>query len=502
MWRLLCLASPLVAAVALYRPALDLLLMGDDYQWAQHAHWATHNLRLLLADLDTFLRPANTWLLILDRWLWGWEPAGFHLTSVLVHGGCGVLLALAAHRLGLPSVAAAGVGLLWACSPFTSEPAIQVAIRFENLLLCSWLLLALWWPGREGRWSHGRLLLVGGAVLLAAASKETWVVIPGLVWLLELGWRGRTALGSLRSAGAVALLAGAYTGAYFLAFPSDKDYYEFSLAVLAKLPHQWAAFLHLEPLMPAEFPFSWQGILALAAVLGAGYAAWRLRNPVGLTGLGLLVLPSLPTLLVPYLPTRHTAIPYAGFLVLAFGLGAHVVGRLPAGRRRLALAGAAGLAGLVFAAGVFTVQAELEDAARVSQAHRRLLQRCPQVAPDFPLGTPVLFVRLEQENPLLEIARSVRGWPKLYYVRHPDPWGLIEFPALVEWCRAEEGFTVRRLSGPAAVLPRDPAFIVAHTPGGFSWVPPGSIQAARLAHTLEAGGVYWRMVQADRKEVP
>lgn len=489
--------SPLLAAVLLYRPALDLLLMGDDYQWVQHAHWAMHDLRLLLADLDTFLRPANTWMLVLDRAVWGWEPAGFHLTSIVVHGLCGVLLTLAARRLGAALWLATLTGLLWVVSPFTSEPAIQVAIRFENLLLAAWLLLILVWPDRDRSFTASRTLLIGSVLVFAMAAKETWVVTPGLVWLLERFARGSSFGRASRTAGIVALLAAAYTGAYFAAFPSDKSYYEFSFRILAKLPHQWAAFLHLEPYVPVEFPLSWKGVLAVLAVGVAAWFGWRHRDPLISVGFGLLVLPSLPTLLVPFLPTRYAAIPFAGFLLVIVGFAHHLLKRLGSDRRRVVGVAVTGLGAVAGLFGVYSVSAELEDAHMVSRAHGTLLDRCSQVGPGFPLNEPVVFVRVEDANPLPEIVEYSKGLPKLAFIRPSDPMGLIDLPALVEWCRHEEGFLVKRISAASRPVLEPTGLILVHSREGFSWIEASSHDGKKILGTAESRKIPRSLIRAQ-----
>ena len=66
-WILVSLLVVAATVAALYHPAAELVLMGDSYQWVQHAHEATHRPLRLFADLDTFLRPASTWTLVIDR---------------------------------------------------------------------------------------------------------------------------------------------------------------------------------------------------------------------------------------------------------------------------------------------------------------------------------------------------------------------------------------------------------------------------------------------------
>ncbi len=237
----------LAAVIVLYRPALGFQLMGDDYQWWQHAHAAMHRPALLFSDLDTFYRPASTWTLVLDRLLLGDSPEGFHLSNVLFHGAAGFLLLLVGRRLGLPLAESAAIGLLWVLSPFSEEPAVSVAIRFQDLLLMAWLGLILAWPGKGRAMTPVRVGAIAVITLLAAASKETWVMTAALVPALEAAadrWGLRR---WLRRAAPFALAAAVYTAIYFAVFPGGKGYFSLDPRVLFKVPHQLAAFLGMEP---------------------------------------------------------------------------------------------------------------------------------------------------------------------------------------------------------------------------------------------------------------
>jgi hypothetical protein len=432
----------LAAVFWLYAPALGFSLMGDDYQWVQHAHRATHQLHLLLADLDSFYRPANTWTLVADRLLWGARDGGFHGSSLLWQWLAALALALAAMRLGLGRVGAWTVAALWALSPFAEESAVSVAIRFENLLLASWLLLILWWPEGEDSAKGVRFWL---PVLLAAFSKETWVVTPALVWALAFTVQRKSAAASLRAALPAALAAAGYTALYFLLFPSDKSYFRYELAVLRKVPVMLAGFLHLEIPVPLEFPLTFRGVLATAVVACLVFLALRFRDPLGTVGAFLLLFAPLPTLFVPYLPQRYMALPYAGFLLLAAALLRRLWQALPTRVRPWAgVAGLGGL-GLLLAAHASVVRADLRDWARVSAAHARLVDQARQALPFFPLDRPVLVVRADGSNVLRDIALSVEGWPKLFYPRRSDPGGLIDAAALFEWVLQQELLGVRSI---------------------------------------------------------
>ena len=481
--------------VGLYRPALDLELMGDDYQWLQLAHAATHRPALLLADLDTFYRPLSTWTLVVDRALSGHDPAGYHLTNLLLHALAAALLALAARRLALPWPAALAVGLLWGTSPFTSEPALSVAIRFEDLLLLAWLGLVLAWPGRGSAWTRGRVAAVTALALAALLAKETWVVTPALVWLLDRAVRGASARRALRAAGPFAAAAAVYSVVYFAAFPGGKSYFQLGPAPLAKLPHQLAAFLWLEQLRPIDLRLTVVGVAALLIVVAALVAALRRDCAAAAVGAGLLVLPTLPTLFVPYLPTRYTAIPFAGFLLVVAGALAPLFAHRDRRLRVVARAGATALAAVVVAAGAFTARGDLADYARVSDAHRRLLDQARAAAAVVGSGAPVAVIRAESNDPLRDIALSVRGLPKLFFPRPDDPDGLVDAAALFEWALAEEGTAVRRVADP--LPPATAGLVLVHGPRGFApAVATADVAAAARAWRERGAGV--RLIRAER----
>jgi len=471
----------LLALCWLYRPVFTFALMGDDYQWVQHAQVACHRLSWLFRDLDTFYRPANTWTLALDRLLWPFSPGGFHFSNLLWQWAAATLLALASSRLGLGKLASWCVAACWALSPFAEESAVSVAIRFENLLFFAWLLLVFLWRERQ-RLSPSLWL----AILLALASKETWVVTPLLC--LALAWsKDKKSLGqATRLALPVFLLAGAYVALYFVLFPGDKNYFHYDLRPLWKLPTMLAAFFHLQPPVPLAFPFTFRGVLALLVTALLAVVLLRRRDPVGTVGVFFLVGASLPTLLVPYLPPRYMAVPYAGFLLLMASFCQRLWGQIRGPWRWPAAAFGLGFLGLLLAAQGAVVRADLRDWARVSQVHTQLVEAARRSLPLFPQDRPVVVVRADGTNPLRDIALSVEGWPKLFYVRGSDPAGLIDAAALFQWALANERCAVRALK---ADQERDlvgkRGAVLVYTEQGFV---PASLEEPNLATAVAS----WR----------
>jgi hypothetical protein len=475
------------AVVLLHGPAVDLgLATGDTFQWMQHAHAATARPGLLVADLDSFYRPSTTWSLVLDRALWGgFNARGYRVSSLALHVLVALVLVVAGRRLGLGPIAAAVVALVWATSPFTDESVFNVAQRGQPLLLLSWLVVILGWPGAGEAWTRTRVAIVALGLAAAAATKETWVVTPVLVAALELG-RGRSLRQALRPAAWVGAAVVIYVVLYFFAFPSGKSYYELGPHVLAKIPTQMAAFLFLEEPLPFALALSWSGVLASAIVAAIAVACVRWRVGEVWIALFLLLVSTLPTLPVQYMPQRYLAIPYAGFLLL-MGLWVEGVTERLSRWRWWIRGGVLGAAALVVIAGAAIVRADLDDYRRMAAAHDALLAEAAQVADTVAAGVPVVVVRDEHSQPLLEILKDPRGYAKLPYTRHDDPYGLIDTAALFEWVIADDGTRVEHVHDWATTCAGVEGGVLVHRDGGFITLEAVPDLAAEAARWQSAG---------------
>ena len=160
-------------------------------------------------EVGLFYRPLSTLSFALDYALWGLDPAGYHLTNLLLHGGTAVLAAVALVAVTGRRGAGYLGGLLFAIHPLTAE-VVPTAGRRQDVLMTFFLLGALVLLVRASRslregtprcprgdrsafaGSVGCSAFAGsvGCYGLALLAKEPALVFPGMVaaWIaLEYG---------------------------------------------------------------------------------------------------------------------------------------------------------------------------------------------------------------------------------------------------------------------------------------------------------------------------
>jgi len=180
----------ILAAFAVYAPALRDGFVWDDTalvlrdplirSWRLIPEGFRHFLFLDATPSD-FYRPIQRLSFTVDYALWGFTPAYYHLTNILLHGLAAGALYLFAHELtkkrGLSFLAA----LIWAIHPLNSSAIIYVAGR-ADLLAAIFGFAALWLALRK------QLALAGLGFLLALLSKESAFAFL-LIWWAILLWR-------------------------------------------------------------------------------------------------------------------------------------------------------------------------------------------------------------------------------------------------------------------------------------------------------------------------
>lgn len=228
---------------------------------------------------------------------WAADPApwGFHLVNLALHAANACLAFALLRRIpregGGPGERAGalafGAALVWALHPVQTEAVTYVCGRSTSLMaglsLASLLAhLRSREAPRPGAWRAASLLLF----LLAALAKETALILPAAVWLLEAvlrpgqGWRA----GLRAAAPHAALAAGLALG--FLFMPGPRGLLDASLSLrppAANLAVQVDAWTYLAT------TWMWPARLNIDPGLetAGGWTAFRALGALGFLGLAL-----------------------------------------------------------------------------------------------------------------------------------------------------------------------------------------------------------------------
>lgn len=190
-------------AFIIHAPALSGELIWDDIYLAHDNPFIKSPLLILEAFrhylfLDSYsahYRPVQNLSLIFDYFFWNDNTYGFHLTNVLLHAICGVLLyfllrrlltSFFAHRLTWATLSTAAflIALVWTVHPVHSAAVDYISGRADILAFLfaatGWLLFL---RAEDALSVLSRILFYGlasGAALLALCSRETaciWLAI-------------------------------------------------------------------------------------------------------------------------------------------------------------------------------------------------------------------------------------------------------------------------------------------------------------------------------------
>ncbi len=139
-----------------------------------------------------------TWLSHeLDAELYGTNPAGHHLTSLLLHALSAGLLFLVLKRIGAGPWTATAASLLWALHPLRVESFAWVAERKDILCALFFIATTLAYLRYAERPSRGRYLAWNSLGALALMSKPAAVSLAPVLLLLDY-WPLRRTTGILR----------------------------------------------------------------------------------------------------------------------------------------------------------------------------------------------------------------------------------------------------------------------------------------------------------------
>jgi tetratricopeptide (TPR) repeat protein len=368
-----------------------------------------------------------------DAALWGKNPFGYHLSSVLLHVANVLLLWGVMRTMILPggreSTPAAGwlprlasllPPLLFAVHPVVTEAICEPTFR-EDLLVgfftLSALLLAIRHDPRAPGWDLRRALGCAVCCLLAIASKESGIAAPvllGVYWFLfrrgEPGGFWGVAIGSAK-----AVVAGFLAARFLLEvspsriFESRPEYPGGSLA----------AAMAIEPRILALYA-QLVAIVLLAVLLAAAIAAIRSDRRMALA-IALIVLPLVPVAnLIPIYRAaadRYLYVPLAGVaLAVAVLLDAPWL----AARERLREVATTGLMAIVAVLALCCIERQRVWTSQLSLWEDSSRKNPAAFTPVYGLGEA-----LREAGRLPEAERALREAIRITAGRRGDAWATL-----------------------------------------------------------------------------
>ena len=277
--------------------------------------------------------------------LFGFQPAAYHLTMVLLHAANTVMVVLLTRRLiqwsappsessenapgwllSVPFVA----GLLFAAHPVHTE-AVDWIASLPELMFTLFFLLSLWfYIAPAGPLMAPSLIFFG----LALLCKETAVTLPAILIAFDLALRKKS---RIKEYGAYAVTAAVYLvirhSILSAIMISNRNYWGLNVFELLLnaliLFRDYLGLLILPVSLNFWHPFhpvkSWslEGITAIAvclAYLGAAGIAWK-KNRLCFFSLLVLLIPLAPAFYISALPfkvfaERYLYLPSAGYAIL------------------------------------------------------------------------------------------------------------------------------------------------------------------------------------------
>lgn len=337
----------------------------------------------------TFYRPIFLLWFRLQYLVFGRNPWGWHLCTVLCHVGVTLLVYYTAARLLRDRLAALFATLIFGLHPTHAEAVAWVSGVTEPLFAIFLFASYLCYLKKRAEAAHARTYLVAslGLYALAALSKETAVILPFIIFACELLWSERTAPSWWRAwvrrsldAFTVVVPYLALFAIYLVArvislqgFQNTKEAHSFLSMFLTWPSVLWFYIqhlvwpTHLSPFYSREYysHLDIRNVLLPAIpvlVAGAGLWIWGKRSPKAAVATIWMVVPILPVLNLRafveghLVHDRYLYLPSFGFAMLvALGLR-HL--QLGPGRLLGQPAVQLGLAGIIgLAMGLEVVQA-------------------------------------------------------------------------------------------------------------------------------------------------
>ena len=194
-----------VVTIAAFGPSVSGEFVSDDTQSVRdnpllRSLDGTHLKAIFSSFDDSNYIPIKVLSLAIDRSLWGPSPTGFHVTNILLHVLCALLVFAILMRLEMPPIASCLAALVWAVHPLQVESVAWISERKNVLSGLFFLAAFLLYLSYSETGRTRTYIAIVALFVLATLSKMNTMVLPALCLAYEATYRFRLRRRDLQAA--------------------------------------------------------------------------------------------------------------------------------------------------------------------------------------------------------------------------------------------------------------------------------------------------------------
>jgi len=178
----------LIIGAAVWAAMVPFYFIGDDFEHLARAKgpmFASLWELTIRGQQGAFLRPVGFASIFLDYRLYGYWPAGYHLTNLAIHLACVGGVYYLARELRFGSQIASMASLIYAVLPIEAEAVTWMGARFDLLSACFTIWGAVLYVSYRRSGRIGKYVTALVCFSLATLSKENAYVFPLLLAAAE-----------------------------------------------------------------------------------------------------------------------------------------------------------------------------------------------------------------------------------------------------------------------------------------------------------------------------
>jgi len=421
----------------IYIPALDIYLIGDDFEWLNTSYSGWRNPLGLLTLISYFFRPLVKLSYLFNYTFFTVHTVFYSATTLLIHLINVFLLYVLILRIRKQRSIAALIALTFGISSKYIEITLWSAARPDSMLLIFILATLILVNNFEATFRQQIILIL--LTLGAVGSKETWILMPFLVfcflWLVK---KHRVKIALVLTIPLFVLLI-LYL-AVFVGIPllsntqTPTAYADANIGgSLIKFCHLMTRYIGVSELYSGK---AWQSLVIILAFTAFGYWLIRRKNWLAVWGMIWMFLTVAISLPIYYTPSRYNYLPLMGFwiMVIAF-LEREITWMCKTFKISRNLVYSLIIIALASHTSyqVMMLQWEIKDYKFHGNSHKTVVKMYNKIKRQIPFNRPIIFINQGTRKPIIELTKDYQGYPKLLFARKEDIWELINFAALANF---------------------------------------------------------------------